>query len=203
MSTSNRSNQDAPAPPRRRGAMRIGRLLPKEARRAFLQYGFARPDVVTHWREIAGNRIAARTQPLRISYATGARRDGTLHILVDGPFAVELQHAGPTLVERVNAYFGYRAVSRISIVQGPLGRRLPSEAAVAPRLDAANRALLEEAIGTTQDSGLKEALTRLGQHILGRAERTMGRKSVAPSSESPSPRPSREAPRIKSTTKNN
>ena len=64
---------------------------------------------------------------------------GTLFIRADGPRAIFVQHELPQIVERVNAFFGYRAVAQARIVQGPVGSRAPQApkpAAVDPRLTA-------------------------------------------------------------------
>ena len=44
-----------------------------------------------------------------------------MHLRVaSGGLAMELQHFEPVLVERINAYFGYPAVARVKLIQGPL-----------------------------------------------------------------------------------
>ncbi|MEL6289347.1 MAG: DciA family protein, partial [Pseudomonadota bacterium] len=45
---------------------------------------------------------------------------GTLVLRVDGPLALELQHRSAQLIERINRYFGYRAIAALRILQAPL-----------------------------------------------------------------------------------
>ena len=46
-----------------------------------------------------------------------SRRDGTLTVVTGGAFSMNLEMMRPVLLERVNLYFGYTAVTRIRIVQ--------------------------------------------------------------------------------------
>ncbi len=61
---------------------------------------------------------------------------GTLIIRADGPRAIFVQHELPQIVERVNAFFGYRAVAQARVVQGPVGARTP-QAPPPPAVDEA------------------------------------------------------------------
>ena len=75
------------------------------------------PDVLrARWREIAGETLAARTEPVKlIKTRTGG---ATLELKVDGPAAALVQHQAPELLARVNLYLGEGQVSRLRIVQG-------------------------------------------------------------------------------------
>ena len=49
------------------------------------------------------------------------RNDGAILVLkVDGPRAIELQHRSEQILERVNMYFGYRAIAQLRFLQAPL-----------------------------------------------------------------------------------
>ena len=161
---------------RRGGAVRAGALLPDIARRALRQQGFAQAEVVTRWPEIVGLNLAEATAPLKLSFARGARRDGTLHVRVTPAAALELQHQAPVVIDRINGYYGYRAVARLALTQGPVAgahRAAPPAAAkgddTAP--DEAARQGLETTLRGLQDTALKEALSRLGSHVLTRRRR--------------------------------
>src|SRR5215475_13317525 len=94
--------------------------LPKVTRRTLGRHGLAEGGLVTDWAAIVGQTIAERSLPLRLSFTGGERREGTLHVRVSGALALELQHLEPQVVERINGYFGYRAVARLRIHQGPV-----------------------------------------------------------------------------------
>jgi hypothetical protein len=86
--------------------------------------------------------------------------------------AVELQHLEPVIIERINSYFGYRAVARLSMIRGPLPPRRDPAPEAPPVPDAAAlESAAERAAGITDDA-LREALTSLGSHVLSRTRQT-------------------------------
>lgn len=129
--------------------------------------GFAQAAIVTDWPAIAGIALAARSLPMRIQYPAGSRADGTLQLRVaDGSMAMQVAHLEPLILERINAYFGYKAVARIAIFQGPLPRRPESRAVATARLGPEEEARLESLLDSVTDAGLRAALEQLGRSVL-------------------------------------
>lgn len=153
----------------RRGLQPMAALVSKVARPALRKRGLAEARIVTDWAEIVGPMLAEATSPDRLN--TDARdTPGTLHIRAAGPVATEVQHLAPQIIERINAYFGYRAVDRLHIVQAPpKARRRRRPAPVAP--DDASRDAVEAHVAAVRDAPLRDALTRLGLAIEGRGGR--------------------------------
>ena len=151
-------------PAKRRGGMRVlAATLPAVARRALGQRGFAEGGLVTEWPSIVGKAIADRCQPTRSRpMRPGHRSEGTLTLRVEPGFALELQHLEPQIIERINGHYGYAAIGRLILHQGPLNaqrRRSP-----APRpLSAAEEAELHSRVATVEDDTLRDALERLGR----------------------------------------
>src|SRR5262249_280924 len=121
----------------------------------FARQGFASTELVTHWDDIVGPEIAAHCEPIRLKWPRGGDVDApdpaTLVLRVEGPIAIEIQHLAPVILERVNRFFGWRAVGRLSLRQAPLARRAPpperpapdpqETARLAPPLDVADHEL--------------------------------------------------------------
>jgi len=149
------------------GMRAVAAPLSKVAGPVLKRRGLAGGRVVAEWPEIVGATLAACSCPERLSQPRDGG-PGTLKIRVDGPLAVELQHLEPVIVERINGYFGYRAVARLSMVRGPLPRRAPraEEPPPAPNADALERAAARAA--GIADEALRDALTSLGAHVLSR-----------------------------------
>lgn len=97
--------------------------LARAAKAAFKKRGFAQHRILTHWPEIAGAALARHSLPVSISFPAGRREGGCLTVKAWGGIGLELQHSEPQLLERIAGYFGYRAVSRIRIVQAPVEYR--------------------------------------------------------------------------------
>jgi hypothetical protein len=141
-------------------------LIGKTVGDAFRRQGFASAELVTRWSEIAGSEIATHSEPIKIQWPrpmAGAEPDpGTLVLRVDGPAAIEIQHLGNVICDRVNRFLGWRAVARIALRQAPLRRR---ESRPRPTVDATAMARLAAELPDTMDDGLKQALARLGASI--------------------------------------
>jgi hypothetical protein len=149
---------------KRRGRTRvIGAMLPEIASRALGRNGLGEAELVQHWSAIVGERLAAGSTPRRLSFPRGARRDGTLRLSVASALALEFQHDEPVILERINGFFGYRAVTRLVLEQTWTPRRdAPTRR---PPLATAEREALETSVSTVADPALRAALSRLGAAI--------------------------------------
>jgi len=106
--------------PRRRGQRAVGDLLPDIGAAAFKRFGFIQSAIVSRWGEIVGTRYAEVSAPESIRFPQGRKSDGTLTLSVTGAHAPMMQHVAPAIMERVNQFFGYAAVSKIVIRQGAM-----------------------------------------------------------------------------------
>jgi len=134
-----RSEARFPLPPvaRHVAVKTIGSFVPGLTRKAFEKFGFSTATLIMDWSRIAGAELAASTQPERLKWPRGGegwaeeedgatRRGATLHLRVDPARALEVEYRARQIVDRINAYFGYRAVETIRLVQAPLARPAPS-----------------------------------------------------------------------------
>lgn len=153
---------------RRTGGVRhLAALLPGLTRAALGKRGFAEGGIVADWAAIVGPELAASSLPERLAFPQGARRDGTLHVRVAGAFALELQHLEPLVVERINSHFGYRAVARLRIRQGPIPRPPRRSSALRP-VDPEAAREIDKAVETIADPALRAALVGFGRALRSR-----------------------------------
>ena len=133
----------------------------------FARQGFASTGIVTHWREIVGAEIADHAEPIRMVWPRRVHEDdpepASLVLRVEGPVALEIQHLSGVIIEKVNRFFGWRAVGRIQIRQAPLARRTRKAARTAP--DPAVVARLAASMTDIKDEALRGALARLGAAV--------------------------------------
>lgn len=115
--------------PRVGGARAVSELLPKVGGAAFRKFGFVQSAVVSRWAEIVGERYARVSSPESIRFPVGEKIGGTLTLVVQGAHAVTMQHVLPEIMERVNRFFGYEAVARVTIRQGQVAAKAPPRAA--------------------------------------------------------------------------
>lgn len=126
-----------PRPSYSPGARAVADLLPGVAKPAFERYGFALVDILQHWDAYAGKELARYTAPEKLKWPRASQTDAssegaTLILRVDGPRIVEVQYRIPQLIERLNAAFGYRAITAIRLLQAPLPRPPQPRAATQP-----------------------------------------------------------------------
>src|SRR3954465_15449805 len=76
---------------------------------AYAKQGFAARELVTRWAEIAGPEVAAHSEPLKTQWPPPAegqvQEPATLVLRVEGPMALEIQHASDVILQRVNRFF--------------------------------------------------------------------------------------------------
>lgn len=117
-----KSRTDADAP-RQRRTRSAGELIGSAGGVAFRRFGFIQASVVSRWGEIVGERYAKVSTPESIRFPAGKKSGGVLSIVVQGAHAPLMQHLAPVIVERVNRFFGYSAVAKLSFRQGaPVAR---------------------------------------------------------------------------------
>jgi hypothetical protein len=146
---------------------RLSELAGKTIADALARQGFASTGIVTHWADIVGAEIADHAEPLRMAWPRRVHEDdpepATLILRVEGPVALEIQHMSGVIIEKVNRFFGWRAVGRIQIRQAPLMRRERKARPAAPDPQAVAR--LAAGMSDIADEGLRAALARLGAAV--------------------------------------
>ena len=152
---------------RRQKSTRLAQLMPKTASYALRKQGFAQTTILQNWSKIIGPDLAAHTQPMKLSFKRGQKESGVLHLLVEGSFALHVQHVLPLVIETINTFHGYKVVERITFTQGPVKKRRQSLQKSVPDLNAEEQIKLDNLLANTQTDTLKAALDKLGRQILG------------------------------------
>lgn len=175
--------QDALPRRRMRGFEAASALLANRIRQAGENRGFAMSRLLTNWPEVVGRDLAAICRPVRMTHA----RDGfgaTLILLTTGPTAPMVEMQAPLIREKVNACYGFNAVSRVRVTQtAPTGfaeGQAVFSPAPKPRADPAAEQARQQAaqklVPQFEDSELRDKLLRLAQNVLSRRDRNNTRK---------------------------
>ncbi|MEL7099278.1 MAG: DciA family protein [Pseudomonadota bacterium] len=154
-----------------KGFKQTSSLLTQRIRAGAESRGFAESRLLTRWDEIAGADMAAIARPVGVSYARGGM-GATLTLLTTGAQAPMLEMQKEQLRARVNAIYGYNAISRIRITQTaptgfaegqvqfaakmPTGPKAPGSVA---------KAQGEASARMIHDDTLRRALAQLGANI--------------------------------------
>lgn len=161
-----------------RGFKRTASVLSEQIRRAGESRGFAVAKLLTHWEEIAGANLASVARPVSVSYAKSGF-GATLTVLTTGPHAPVVEMQKETLRARVNAVYGYNAISRVRVTQTASTGFAEGQAdfSYAPKAPSSGMEIKsdirEEAAslaGPVANTQLREALERLGQNVLSKSK---------------------------------
>jgi hypothetical protein len=159
-------------------ARAVGTYVPKLTRKAFEKFGFSAATLLTDWVTIVGVEVAGYTAPERLKWPrevhsdtdgeTGAEgRPGAVLVLrVDPARALDVEYKGRQIIERINGYFGYRAIAELRLLQAPLAK--PAKPQDAPPPAPLPRCEAPE-LATIADERLRAALGRLKSGLMARA----------------------------------
>jgi hypothetical protein len=161
-------------------ARAVGSFVPKVAGAVFERFGFHSAEIMTSWDTIVGADLARLTRPEAIRWPRGAKsriateEDGgraggaTLVIGCDPAFALEVSYRTEDIIDRINRYFGYRAIAQLRVVQMPG----TAGAAAQPSSQPATGRLATSDESPAKTLDLEGALAALGLNIVAATSRS-------------------------------
>lgn len=156
---------------RRRGFERVSGLLQRQIRTVGESRGFPVARLLIHWAEIVGSDVARIARPANVSYSNGTL-GATLTLVTTGPQAPILSMQLESIRQRVNACYGYSAISRIRISQispddfnSGLACDEQTRKSI-PEPDPTVRECARKAVADVTDDGLRHALELFGESVL-------------------------------------
>ncbi len=153
----------------------LAELAGKINNRAFRRFGFAKSDVLLHWKEIVGEVLARSSIPERLvmprdhqnsDHENAERKAGVLHIRVEGSYAPEMQHLEPLVIDRINSYYGFKAVEKLVFHHGHIEQAPPTRKYQAPILDDSQVKELNLLLKDIKDDKLRQSLYDVGAEIM-------------------------------------
>ena len=131
--------------------------------------GFVEIDVLTNWDKIIGDDLAQYSIPVKIDFQKNEKSNGRLFINVpSGAFAIELELRQKIIIEKVNTYFGYNAVSSIRLIQNAgafpdLDDEDPVEEKILISKEEEN--FIDDISKDIENDKLREILAKLGKSV--------------------------------------
>ncbi len=155
-------------------------MVPEVGRAAFRRFGLIQSSIVSRWREIDGERYARVSVPESIRFPVGKKSQGVLTLVVEGAHAPMMQHVAPVIIERVNRFFGYPAVDRISFRQGIVRLAVEKQRTAPPSLRPIP-VEMGESLREIADPELKACLEALARSVAASEEAApFGRMTAIP-----------------------
>ncbi|MEN8721365.1 MAG: DciA family protein [Alphaproteobacteria bacterium] len=178
----NKDPEVKPVTPRKmrrsRGFEPVADRLPGLTDQILRKRGFVKSEIIRQWQDIAGPELGPLCQPMEIRFPGLAARDGILTLRASGAAAPLIDMEAPRLIERINQFYGYKAIARLKIAQSARKNSPPSthksglaglfgdEKAPEPRLSEAQKTELSNRLKDIEDPELRAALAGLGEKIL-------------------------------------
>ena len=138
--------------------------------------GFASVDIIASWADIVGERYGTRVQPDRLNWPRQPDRSdpetppepATLVVHTDGATALMLSHDSAQLIERINTFYGWRAIGRIKILQRPVRIKQSVRRKPLRDLTRSEEQRLEQNLQGVENDRLRQALKKLGAQVIAR-----------------------------------
>ena len=122
---------------------------------------------MTRWAEIVGAKHARVCAPESIRFPPGEKSGGILQLVVVAAHAPLIAHVEPEIIDRVNRFFGYNAVSRIKLRQGAVKPPPADKGAAAPPSLRPIPIELGESLRDIGDPELRTVLESLARNLGG------------------------------------
>ena len=154
---------------------KLGDTLSKINKNYSSKYGKIEFLIFSKWTQIVGSFFADHSEPDKISRITEEFNEfdepiykNFLHVKVSPAAAVEFQHYKDTIIEKVNGYFGYKAISDLRLQQN-----FVPDKKIKKNINSFNQELTEEEkvsikseINNIKDKELEKSIVNLGASII-------------------------------------
>ena len=151
----------------RRKFKTIGTNVTKIVKPLISKRGFGNSEIINNWVNIVGDKLAQNITPQKISYNNNSNVEGVLLLRVNSSsVALELQYIEKQIVNKINTYFGFNAVGRIKIIQGPIPAPEKKITNKIKTIANTDKIELERKLNSVKDPDLRVALAALGTAII-------------------------------------
>ncbi len=131
-------------------------------------------NLTKNWHKIVGQKYCKLCEPKSVNFdkspkKNGEKKSAKLTIAVyNSAVGFFLQNNSDSLLDKISALYGYKAIDRIIIKQEI--KDIAHEAKEEIKLDKHKEEALLKSLEKIKDSALKETMMRLGRDIIGRKE---------------------------------
>lgn len=144
---------------------RVGPLIMEAITPICQQNGFVQARILLEWEYIVTPQFAQFCTPLKVTFPLKQRNNGRLLLRATSSMATEISYLEPLILSRINQYFGYQAISKISLLQGPVAKKALSQKPPNKHLPEAIQTTLKNHVQPIEDDRLRTALLSLGMGI--------------------------------------
>ena len=150
----------------------IGDTLRKVNRKFSSKYNRTEFVINSKWPEIAGSYFKEYSEPLNVSKIRDFENDlgetvykNYLNVSVAPAAAIEFQYFKDTIIEKINTYFGYKAIIDLRIQQNYIPKYNSMKKTKSQKINNDEKEFIEKNIEEFQNNELKKSLLNLGNKI--------------------------------------
>ena len=96
---------------------KVGKSLPKIIDKNIKERNFVEITLIKQWKEIMGQDIAKYCWPIKIVFSDIKNSNGIIFLKTKRGRSMEIEFKNDEIIEKLNQYFGYKAINKISVVQ--------------------------------------------------------------------------------------
>ena len=152
---------------------KIGDTLGKVNKVFSNKYGKTEFLILSKWPQIVGSFFAEHSEPDKISRLTEDFDEfdqpifkNFLHVRVSPAAAVEFQHYKDTIIEKINSFFGYKAIADLRLQQNFIPKK-NKQSMKSERFETTEneKKLIKKEIQNIKDKELENSIVNLGLSI--------------------------------------
>ena len=153
---------------------KIGDTLGKVNRAFYNKYGKKEFLILSKWPQIVGSFFAEHSEPDKISRLTEDFDEfdqpifkNFLHVRVSSAAALEFQHYKDTIIEKINSFFGYKAIADLRLQQNFIPKKKNEQPLKSERFKTTNneKEIVKKEIQNIKDKELENSIVNLGLSI--------------------------------------
>ena len=153
---------------------KIGETLTRINKNYSSKFGKIEFLILSKWTQIVGSFFADHSEPDKISRITEEFNEfdepiykNFLHVRVSPAAAVEFQHYKDTIIEKINSYFGYKAISDLRLQQNFVpDKKIKNNINLYDQdLSEEEKAFIKSEINNIKDKELEKSIVNLGASI--------------------------------------
>ena len=153
---------------------KIGETLSRVNKNYSSKFGKIEFLILSKWPQIVGSFFSDHSEPDKISRITDSFNEfdepifkNFLHVRVSPAAAVDFQHYKDTIIEKINSFFGYKAITDLRLQQNFIPEKKMNGVADINKLEITEdeKELIKNEIDDIKDRELKKSIVNLGASI--------------------------------------
>ena len=151
---------------------KIGETLSKVNKKYSSKFGKNEFLITSKWPQIVGTFFADHSEPDRISRVTEEFNEldepifkNYLHVKVSPAAAVEFQHYKDKIIEKINSFFGYKAIADLRLEQNFTPKVQGNNKPNNRKISKEEKKMIENEIEVIHDEELQKSIVNLGASI--------------------------------------